>query len=131
VDDLPYKLHTNRELSMMLAGLKPLAYFSEQYPVDSARQILGLDRFASHVKSGRFLMREYTLLRNHSKESANSLYVVLLALPQESWRIDAFILLQTTAETTDWNEGFERMMGSLLGYEEWQNDAFIQCLRRI
>ena len=50
---------------------------------------------------------------------------VLYALPGEQWRIDAFLLLWKTAEKAGWGEGFERLEGSLLGYEDWQNDAFI------
>jgi hypothetical protein len=39
-------------------------------------------------------------------------------------------MLQDTAAKSGWNEGFERMQGSLLGYEDWQNDIFIeQCYR--
>lgn len=44
------------------------------------------------------------------------------ALPQEAWRIDAYLLLGATAEKSGWNAGFERMEGSLLGYEGWHND---------
>jgi hypothetical protein len=36
------------------------------------------------------------------------------------------ILLLDTAAQTGWNEGFTRMEGSLLGYEAWQNDIFIE-----
>ena len=32
LDDLPYRIHTGRELAMMLDGSKPLSYFSGQYP---------------------------------------------------------------------------------------------------
>jgi hypothetical protein len=41
----------------------------------------------------------------------------LYALPDQEWRIEAFLLLLKTAEVTGWNEGFERMEGSLLGWE--------------
>jgi hypothetical protein len=29
-----------------------------------------------------------------------------------------------------WNEGFARMEDSLLGYAEWQNDAFMEHAKR-
>src|ERR1700761_2225371 len=35
VDALPYKVHSNRELAMMLAGTKPLAAFLSGYPANS------------------------------------------------------------------------------------------------
>src|SRR5712664_1178234 len=31
LDDLPYRVHTGRELALMLEGRKPLAYFPGQY----------------------------------------------------------------------------------------------------
>jgi hypothetical protein len=43
---------------------------------------------------------------------------VFYALPGQEWRIEALILLLKTAEVTGWNEGFERMERSLLGYED-------------
>jgi hypothetical protein len=30
------------------------------------------------------------------------------------------------AEKSGWNEGFERLEGNLLGYEDWQNDYHIE-----
>jgi hypothetical protein len=51
---------------------------------------------------------------------------VLYALPGEQWRIDAYLLLWKTAKEAGWNEGFERMEGSLLGYEDWENDFHIE-----
>lgn len=32
------------------------------------------------------------------------------------------------ASKSGWSEGFERMHGSLLGYEDWQNDAHIALM---
>jgi hypothetical protein len=51
---------------------------------------------------------------------------VLYALPREAWRIEAYLLLWKTAEKSGWNAGFERMEGSLLGYEDWQNDYHME-----
>jgi hypothetical protein len=33
--------------------------------------------------------------------------------------------LYKTAAKANWNEGLERLEGTLLGYEEWQDDAFL------
>lgn len=49
---------------------------------------------------------------------------------QEVWRIEAYLLLWATAEKSGWNAGFERMEGSLLGYEDWQNDVHLARWRR-
>jgi hypothetical protein len=55
---------------------------------------------------------------------------VLYALRGEEWRIDAYILMRKTADKSGWNEGFERLEGSLLGYLDWQNDFHIEQYRR-
>jgi hypothetical protein len=94
--ELPYQVHTHRELALMLAGKKPLSAFSEAYPSLDEERGLPLGTRC-----------------------------VLYALPGEEWRIDAYLLLWKTAEKVGWGEGFERLEGSLLGYEDWQNDAFI------
>jgi hypothetical protein len=52
--------------------------------------------------------------------------IVLYASKGHEWRINAYILLYQIAAKAGWSEGFERMQGSLLGYEEWQNDVFIE-----
>jgi hypothetical protein len=51
-------------------------------------------------------------------------------LPRQEWRIDAMILLMDSAAKCGWSEGFERVQGSLLGYENWQNDIFIEKIYR-
>jgi hypothetical protein len=57
--------------------------------------------------------------------------VLLYSLRHEEWRIDAFALVQNTAARTGWNESLERIVGSLLGYDEWQNDAYMEYLSKI
>ena len=39
-------------------------------------------------------------------------------------------LLIDSAAKSGWSEGFERIQGSLLGYEDWQNDIFIENIYR-
>jgi hypothetical protein len=48
---------------------------------------------------------------------------ILYALPSEVWRIDKMIRLRTNLGM--WTEAHERQEGSLLGYEDWQNDIWI------
>jgi len=130
-DLLPYKVHTNRELTMMLAGTKPLAYFSDVYPGSKYYKIPEY-LFDPYVESGRLVKREYILRwspQSDPGDGTHGMRVVLYALSHEEWRIDAFALAQATAEKVGWNEGFERLIGSLLGYEEWQTDAYISSLK--
>ena len=39
-------------------------------------------------------------------------------------------LLMDNAAKSGWSEGLERMQGSLLGYEDWQNDIYIEKIFR-
>ena len=92
-DQLPYKVHTNRELVMMLEGTKPLAVFSDSYPSTLPPfEVIPDDVFAPHVESGRFVSREVIV---PPKDPARDLprRIVCYALPTERWRIDAYLLL--------------------------------------
>lgn len=132
IDELPYKVHTNRELLMMLKGIKPFAYFSESYPLSSSLE--SPERvFEPYVVQGRFLKREYVIPDKETcrvHPNVRGARYVLYSLRHEEWRIDAFILVQETASKVGWSEGFERMVGSLLGYEDWQNEIFVEFSRR-
>ena len=126
LDDLPYRVHTGRELALMLDGSKPLACFSDQYPATPEIKE-SLERlFDPYVDQRRFVKREYV-----SAALGRSTWIVMYALPNQEWRINAMILLLETAAKSGWNEGFERMQGSLLGYEDWQNDIFIEKIYRL
>lgn len=123
-DDLPYQIHTNRELALMLARKKPLAVFVGVYFTTlEFEQIPEEGVFHPYVASGRFVKREY--IEIVGREGASKTRRILYARPSESWRIDSYILLMQTARKVGWNEGFERIEGALLGYEEWQLDAHI------
>ena len=45
-NDLPYEIHTNRELEFMLYREKPLAHFSDAYPPDPAEDVVPREAFA-------------------------------------------------------------------------------------
>jgi hypothetical protein len=122
-DELPYKIHTGRELALMLKGTKPLAHFTGQYPPDAEVEEIPERLFDPYVGTGRFVKREHVVPSSSGR--SGRIRRVYYALPEEQWRIDAFILLLETAAKSGWSEGFERMEGALLGYEDWQNDIFI------
>jgi hypothetical protein len=121
IDELPYKVHTNRELILMLAGKKPLAVFSEVVPEDIGLDLIPEHYFAKYVDCGRFIKREVFL--SFEERTIRS---VFYALPEESWRIDAYLLLKKVVRRVGLSEGFERMEGTLLGYDDQQNDAYIE-----
>jgi hypothetical protein len=120
IDDLPYQVHTGRELALMLAGTKPLAVFSDEHPSLHGLKIIPEREFEPYVAAGRFVKREditapgadAPLVRGQRLGTRRVLY----ALPREAWRIDAYLLLWATAMKSGWNAGFERMEGTLLGY---------------
>jgi hypothetical protein len=123
-DELGYQVHTNRELSLMLAGTKPLAVFSESLP-NPGIELIPERRFDPYVHAGRFIKQEHVSVLADLRTRS-----VLYALPREAWRIPAYLLLKSTAEKVGWNESFERMEGSLLGYQDWQNDQYIERIFR-
>lgn len=124
-DDLPYEIHTGRELSMMLSGVKPMAYFVHidgneiRDPVEEA--------FEPHVKSQIIVRHEYNLMLGE-KVRRKATYIIF-TLPGEEWRANALMLLKASSLKAGWSEGMERMEGALLGYEDWQNDLHIEYCR--
>ena len=128
MDELPYRLHTNRELGMMLRGEKPLAVFVdgyEQFPEAVSRYLRLFDR---QVSEGRLMKREYVIPEKH-KTGVLGWHTIIYAVPQEEWRIDAMIALRLQ---DGWSDEKEREEGRLLGYEDWQNEAWLsrrQCVR--
>jgi hypothetical protein len=78
--------------------------------------------FAPHVVAGRFVRREHA----HSDGRRHAFY----ALPGEEWRFDAYIEMWKQADKSGWSEELERLEGHLLGYEDWQNDLYIETIYR-
>jgi len=85
-------------------------------------------------EQGRFVKREYGMLAGYSGPALHRAWfrmrIVMYALPHQEWRINAMTLLIDSAAKSGWSEGFERIQGSLLGYEDWQNDIFIEKIYR-
>ena len=123
-DELPYKVHTGRELAMMLAKTKPLAVFTDDYPEHHDLAIIPEPEFEPHVKEGRIVKRELIEPPTPDAPVIDDQPIgvrrVLYALPGEEWRIDAYLSLWETMKTTGWTEALEREEGRLLGYEDWQ-----------
>jgi hypothetical protein len=118
----------------MLDGSKPLACFSGQYPPASDVEEIPDRLFDPYVEQGRFAKREYVMLAGYSgpalRRAGLRTRIVMYALPHQEWRINAMTLLMDSAAKCGWSEGFERIQGSLLGYEDWQNDIFIEKIYR-
>lgn len=126
--DVPYLVHTNFELPLMLEGRKPFAKFSDVYPVPWFEAQLA--RFDPYVQQRRFVRR---IIDEPFENPITSLGTELrgirrayFSLPDEAWRIDAHLLLEAVAAKSGWNASLTRFEGSLLGYEDWQNDWWIE-----
>lgn len=113
---LPYEIHTGRELILMRDGLKPFSIFSNINYDNNMRQVL--DRYFSPlVATGDLIFRTATLY----EENDTAMY----ALPGEQWRFDAYLMLISIRDATGWNDELERWEGSLLGYNQSENDAWL------
>jgi hypothetical protein len=117
---LPYLVHTNRELGLMLAGKKPLSIFSTVEGHDPECLLRYLRMFDRHVASGRIVKSEIgtTLPQLHDAIYRRIFYT----LPNEEWRTDA--MLELLNLPGPWSQERERRYGALLGYEDWQNDVW-------
>jgi hypothetical protein len=122
--------HTGRELELMLTRVKPLAHFSDCYPPEPSEEIIPGEAFAPYVHSGQLEERLFVSLEDHdtSVPQVRGVYHALYALAGEAWRIDAYIAMLEDASEVGWNERFERLQGSLLGYTDRENDLHIARL---
>jgi hypothetical protein len=123
LDDMPYKLHTNRELLLMLNDSKPFSAFCRD--ANDASESIPEEQFAPYVESGRILKQEHIL-----RTGDHSVRHVLYALPDQTWRFAAYLELMQKLNLGEWNEQSERKQGELLGYADWQNDAYLEFCRR-
>jgi hypothetical protein len=118
---LPYLVHTNRELGLMLQGIKPLAYFSDAIGREPNICIRYWRMFDRHVAAGRLIKRR--LVESWAGHPQIKCFKLFYALPGQEWRIDAMLLLLN--EPDAWSQDRERRFGELLGYEGWQNDYWL------
>jgi len=126
IQHAPYLIHTGYELPLLLDGRKKLARFTEAYPPMSFD---GEDRFDHWVAAGR-LHKEVEIEPftdgTTNKFGWQGTRRIYYATKGEEWRIPASKLLWDAAARAGWNEHFERIEGMLFGYENWQNDWWIE-----
>jgi hypothetical protein len=118
---LPYLVHTNRELGLMLSGIKPLAYFLAVAGREPDCLVRYWRMFDRHVATGRLIKGEF--VEPIPEMPDLELRRIFYALPGEKWRIEAMRELLT--HLGEWSRDHERRQGELLGYEDWQNDYWI------
>ena len=118
---LPYLVHTNRELGLMLKGTKPLAYFMDIVGHEPDICIRYWRMFDRHVALGRLTRRE--LIEACPGQPQLEYRMLFSALPGHEWRIDAMVTL--LKQPGAWSDSRERRFGELLGYEGWQMDYWL------
>lgn len=122
---LPYLVHTNRELGLMLRGTKPLAYFMDVVGREPEICLRYWQMFDRHVSLDRLIKREVIeACPDRPRLEHRRLFY---ALPGEEWRVDAMLAL--LHEPGAWSDTRERRFGDLLGYEEWQIDYWLKHRR--
>jgi hypothetical protein len=126
IQQAPYLIHTGYELPLLLDGRKKLARMMEPYPPLSFE---GEDRFDHGVAAGQ-LHKEVEIEpfkdgTTHRLGWQGTRKVYYTAKGEE-WRIPAMRLLLEAAAWAGWNEHFERIEGMLFGYEDWQNNWWIE-----
>lgn len=119
---LSYPTHTNRELTLMLAGEKPFATF-HLGPGEELHQ-----PFDEHVEAGRVVRFESALGRG----SCDAGRCIMFALPGEEWRFKAYEMLYMHGLRYGFSVYMEPLFGRLYGYTDAQNNEFARldaCLR--
>lgn len=124
LSDTPYLVHTGYELPLLLDGRKKLARMSHPYP---PMTFDGEDRFDRWVHQG-LLHKEEVVEPFHPPAKRWDGHRQVYYTPKgEEWRIPASKLIWGEfGKTGGWNESLERLEGLLFGYEDWQNDWWIE-----
>lgn len=129
---VPYLVHNGYELPLLLEGRKQFARFSEAYPPDRHFDEEKFDRYVAQGLLHKEVVvepfeRPYRRKDGQVFEGQRTAYYTRKG---EEWRIPASKLIWDAAAKSKWNEDFERMQGTLFGYEEWQNDWWLADLHK-
>ncbi len=130
--ECPYLIHTGYELVLMIDGRKKFARMSMEYPPHKHWDEELFDRF---VGQG-ILHKEVELVsfpkaaRGVEGRHFDGIRIAYYTPKGEEWRIAAWRLVEEASRKTGWNEHFERLEGMLFGYEDWQNDWWIEDIRK-
>src|SRR4051812_35543675 len=112
--------HTGKELELMRARVKPLAIFCDDADIDPADSVIPEREFDHFVGENLFEKAErvFELPVDPRTGRPRRLRYVLYSLVDENWRIRAMLVaLETMMKMGRADEGIDRMMGALLGYD--------------
>ncbi|WP_407105185.1 hypothetical protein [Hansschlegelia beijingensis] len=125
IRNAPYLVHTGFELFLMLEGRKPFAAFDNEHPSDWAEDYLA--PFEREVAAGRLSRRSAyqpfpAPVPNPDGAPWSGVQRTCDAAPGEEWRFDAYDAMLARLKSEGWSAELERLQGTLLGYEDWQNN---------
>ena len=123
---LNYRIHDQRELTLMLAGKKPFATFGVS-PGGSIAEATDQD-FDRYVKSGqlvskRFPINEATVAGPRKGPDWDML---TYALPSEAWRMDAYFLVFRSCCRYGFGRDNDPVFGALMGYTDEENEDYMR-----
>jgi hypothetical protein len=121
---VPFLIHTNYELPLLLEGRKKLAKMYYEYP---PMRFPGEERFDRWVHEGLLYKEVDVEPFDRSIKGFEGVRTVYYTPKGEEWRVPAMKLIYRAAgQSGGWNEHFERLEGMLFGYEDWQNNWWIE-----
>jgi hypothetical protein len=108
----------------MIAGEKPLSMFV--VPTDADFEYFPEEDFDLLVKQGK--LTKTVAIEQSAIPGAEAVRRVLYALPDEEWRINAMLHVQSLYESLGpgWRPDLERIIGSLLGYDREDVEEFLR-----
>jgi len=122
--------HTGKELRLMLANKKPLSMFYNDADVGHTEAIIPENEFDKHVKVGTLIKAEkiFDLAYDPRLGRNRRMRYVLYCLKGQEWRLEAMLLtLKAMLIVGKYDEGIERIRGSLLGYTDEEIDKHISA----
>lgn len=124
---VPYLVHTNFELFLLINGTKQFAVELELYPPHQHFQENLFDRFVAEglLHKEVFAVPFAAPIKLKDGRIFEGEREVCYTRKGEEWRIPAWRLIRAAFKKSRWNDDFERLQGMLFGYEEWQMDWWI------
>jgi|SRR5580700_2638856 hypothetical protein len=120
--------HTGNELKLMLQETKPLSMFYDDANVGEKDCLIPTEEFDKFVALGIFKKAEqiFDLAFDPSISRHQRVRYVLYCLKGEEWRMNAmFLALKTRMAVDGYDEGIERIIGSLLGYPDDEISRYV------
>lgn len=131
--EVPYLIHTDYELVLMIDGRKHFARMGRDYypphrhnDEDLFDRCVAQGLLHKEVEIERFI-EPLRLKDGRVFEGFRTAYYTRRG---EEWRIPAWKLISKASGKSGWNDCLERLEGMLFGYEDWQNDWWIEELRK-